>query len=119
MFSNCSSLTQAPALPATTLAEECYAHMFYNCTSLTQAPVLPAETLADNCYEFMFEGCTKLNNVNVNFIEWGDAFINYTTNWLNGVASKGTFTCPVDLPNPADLEDCPGYIPEGWTIIRK
>ena len=60
MFQNCSSLTQAPVLPATTLGTECYENMFYNCTSLTQAPVLPATTLADYCYISMFGGCSSL-----------------------------------------------------------
>ena len=60
MFHNCSSLTQAPELPATTLATNCYYYMFYSCTSLTQAPELPSTTLADNCYSYMFCGCTSL-----------------------------------------------------------
>ena len=60
MFSDCTSLTQAPELPATTLAGGCYSHMFYNCTSLTQAPELPATTLADGCYSYMFYNCTSL-----------------------------------------------------------
>ena len=60
MFNGCTSLTQAPALPATTLAEGCYASMFSGCTSLTQAPALPATTLADYCYYDMFNGCTSL-----------------------------------------------------------
>ena len=60
MFSDCSSLIQAPELPATTLAGNCYAHMFYGCSSLIQAPELPATTLADNCYEYMFSGCSSL-----------------------------------------------------------
>ena len=60
MFQGCTALTQAPALPATTLAEACYSHMFHDCTSLTQAPNLPATTLANNCYENMFYGCTSL-----------------------------------------------------------
>ena len=59
-FCNCKSLTQAPALPATTLAEGCYEWMFSGCKSLTQAPVLPATTLADQCYISMFQGCTGL-----------------------------------------------------------
>ena len=54
MFYNCSSLTQAPELPATTLASNCYYYMFYNCSSLTQAPELPAMTLASDCYSGMF-----------------------------------------------------------------
>ena len=60
MFSGCTALTQAPALPATTLAGSCYDSMFYGCTSLTHAPELSATTLADNCYVSMFEGCTSL-----------------------------------------------------------
>ena len=60
MFSGCTSLTKAPALPATTLADRCYRNMFYNCTSLTQAPALPATTLMDDCYRSMFSGCTSL-----------------------------------------------------------
>ena len=60
MFYGCTSLTQAPALPATTLAVSCYAYMFYGCTSLTQAPALPATTLAVSCYYSMFYGCTSL-----------------------------------------------------------
>ena len=60
MFRGCTSLTKAPALPATSLANSCYYYMFYNCTSLTQAPNLPATTLANSCYENMFRGCTSL-----------------------------------------------------------
>ena len=60
MFYGCTSLTQAPALPATTLALYCYAHMFRDCTSLTQAPALPATTLKRECYYNMFQGCTGL-----------------------------------------------------------
>ena len=60
MFFNCTSLTSAPKLPATTLARSCYNSMFSGCTSLTAAPELPATTLADNCYLNMFLGCTGL-----------------------------------------------------------
>ena len=60
MFEGCTSLTEAPALPATTLDLNCYQYMFYGCTSLTKAPALPATTLANNCYWRMFYGCTSL-----------------------------------------------------------
>ena len=60
LFLNCTSLTKAPALPATTLAEDCYSNMFNGCTSLTKAPALPATTLAGSCYNSMFFGCTSL-----------------------------------------------------------
>lgn len=46
LFSQCSSLTTAPELPATTLTKGCYYSMFSRCTSLTKAPYLPATTLA-------------------------------------------------------------------------
>ena len=86
MFKDCTSLTQAPELPATTLGNNCYESMFngctslakatgslattladyccysmfYGCTSLTQAPELPATTLKVSCYTYMFYGCTSL-----------------------------------------------------------
>ena len=60
MFASCTALTQAPALPATTLANDCYFSMFRDCTSLIQAPALPATTLVTNCYSQMFYGCTGL-----------------------------------------------------------
>ena len=60
MFYSCTSLTQAPELPATTLASNCYSNMFNNCTSLTQAPALPATTLANSCYGAMFFRCSSL-----------------------------------------------------------
>ena len=60
LFYDCSVLTSAPELPATTLAGNCYDGMFFNCTSLTSAPKLPATTLAGSCYNSMFSGCTSL-----------------------------------------------------------
>ena len=60
MFHGCTSLTKAPTLPATTLANYCYSSMFSGCTSLTQAPALIAKTLAYSCYYFMLSECTSL-----------------------------------------------------------
>ena len=60
MFRNCTSLTTAPTLPATTLANNCYGNMFSYCTSLTTTPALPATTLASACYGSMFSYCTSL-----------------------------------------------------------
>ena len=60
MFSGCINLTTAPELPATTLAEYCYSNMFSGCINLTTAPELPATTLAKYCYNNMFYGCTGL-----------------------------------------------------------
>lgn len=60
MFSGCRNLIEAPALPATTLKNFCYSFMFRNCTSLIKAPALPATTLTTNCYEYMFDYCLSL-----------------------------------------------------------
>ena len=60
LFSNCSVLTSAPQLPATTLASECYSYMFSGCTNLKSAPELPAKTLAYSCYSYMFNKCTSI-----------------------------------------------------------
>ena len=60
MFSHCISLTSAPELPATTLATGCYQSMFGQCASLTSVPELPATTLATECYYLMFYWCTSL-----------------------------------------------------------
>ena len=60
MFQDCTSLTTAPKLPATTLAQYCYACMFEGCTNLTTAPELPATKLAQSCYSRMLYGTNAL-----------------------------------------------------------
>ncbi|MDO4525115.1 MAG: leucine-rich repeat protein [Bacteroidales bacterium] len=110
MFSGCTSLTQAPELPATTLADFCYYEMFKGCTRLTQAPELPATTLANCCYNFMFSGCTNLSEIRVAFVEWKKE--DNTHFWVENVAPTGTFYCPKALPLEYGLD----RIPEGWTV---
>ena len=60
LFIDCSSLTQAPELPAIKVGDDSYREMFAGCTGLTQTPALPATQLKANCYENMFAGCTSL-----------------------------------------------------------
>ena len=70
--------------------------MFSGCTSLTQAPELPATTLANYCYKGMFSGCTRLSQINVSFDDWlVGAFCTYE--WVYNVAPTGTFICPKAL----------------------
>ena len=88
MFHNCTSLTSAPALPATTLADGCYRRMFYGCTSLTSAPVLPATTLAYECYDSMFRGCTSLEEVTMLAITVDPEY--QVPNWLDGAGITTT-----------------------------
>lgn len=60
MFNSCPSLTTAPELPATTLADHCYDSMFNSCLSLTTAPELPATAVPRYGYYYMFANCTSL-----------------------------------------------------------
>lgn len=62
MFIRCKSLKEVPKLPATTLASYCYNGMFSVCTSLESAPELPATNLTTSCYGSMFKGCVSLVN---------------------------------------------------------
>ena len=60
MFFKCTSLENAPALPAKQLDEFCYQQMFWGCSSLKTAPALPATELSASCYSLMFSGCSSL-----------------------------------------------------------
>ena len=109
MFNGCTSLETAPELPATTLAMACYYSMFENCSNLITAPELPATTLAEMCYSYMFEGCSSLNYVKALFIDVEDDCLD---DWLDGVASTGTFI-KNDLATWSDSE---AEIPAAWTV---
>ena len=64
MFFNCTSLTWAPELPATVLAEHCYYNMFRQCKGIKSYLFsLPAMTLTQDCYREIFRGCTNLEVV--------------------------------------------------------
>ena len=68
--------------------------MFAECTSLTKAPNLPATTLTKGCYEGLFSGCEILSRIKIAFTDWGTG----TDYWLEDVAENGTFICPKKLP---------------------
>ena len=111
MFQGCTSLVTAPSiLPATRLVAGCYYGMFKGCTALTKAPVLPATTLATQCYGEMFRGCTSLNYIKAMFTTTPGTD---TMNWVDGVASTGTF-----VKNSAATWNVTGVygIPSGWTV---
>ena len=114
MFNGCTGLTTAPELPATTLASSCYSDMFGGCTSLTTAPELPATTLASSCYDSMFDGCSSLNYIKAMFTTTPSAA--YTSNWVNGVASTGTFVKNADATwNVTGVNG----IPSDWTVVTE
>ena len=116
LFDGCTSLTAAPALPATTLAESCYSGMFQECTSLETAPALPAETLAEGCYMCMFALCSKLRAVTC--LATNISASNCTVLWLDeaGTAVTGTKT----FTKAASMTGWPSGvsgIPSDWTVV--
>ena len=117
MFEDCTSLTKAPALPATTLAQSCYSYMFSGCTSLTKSPELTATTLADYCFYYMFSGCSSLNEVRCQIPSTysSSQISSYTSSWLSGVSSTGTFYTNADANWPSGASG----IPTGWTRVPK
>ena len=113
MFYDCTGLTNAPELPATTLAYDCYRSMFYNCISLTTTPVLPATTLASNCYYSMFSNCTGITNAS-----------ELPATRLNTYCYYGMFYCctslttaPV-LPATTLANNCYDYMFSGCTKLN-
>ena len=114
MFNGCTSLTTAPQLPSTTLASSCYQSMFNGCKNLTTAPELHATTLADYCYYNMFYGCSKLNKITM--LATDISASKCLTNWVNGVASSGTFFKNLGMTSLTNDEN---GIPNGWTVINK
>ena len=90
MFAHCSSLTQAPELPATALASSCYKKMFYGCINLTKLPILPATELPSYCYQSMFYGCTSLKLSSTKTDE-------YIQEYRVPSSGNGTMTLTIDL----------------------
>ena len=111
MFQDCPSLLEAPELPARGINEQCYQYMFTGCTGLTTAPEFPATTLKTGCYNNMFYRCTKLNYIKM--LATDISASNCLYNWVNGVASAGTF---VKNPNMTSLPTGASGIPSRWTV---
>ena len=113
MFSRCPLVKAPSVLPAMTLKKGCYSWMFEYITTLEVAPHLPALTLVNTCYDHMFTGCTALKYVSAMFTTTpGTA---YTSSWLSGVSSTGTF-----VKNASATWTTTGAhgVPNGWTIQR-
>ena len=108
LFFVCTSLTKAPALPATTLADSCYERMFIGCESLTKAPELPATTLAGYCYAYMFSGCHSLKEVRISAATTAKDALR---NWLKDVSATGDFYCD---PNATIFPTGTSGIPANW-----
>ena len=117
LFQNCSVLTSAPELPATTLADQCYYGMFLSCANLESAPELPATTLANECYRGMFYECKKLSTVTMlalsTEITGKDLCVK---NWLDNAGTTATSRIlkVKDEASYKALENNITYLPDNW-----
>ena len=109
MLYGCTSLTQAPELPATILADNCYTFMLHGCTSLTQAPALPATILTAGCYKYMLTNCSNLKEVRIAATKDANDSL---SGWLSGVSATGDFYCD---PNATIFNTGISGIPKNWT----
>jgi hypothetical protein len=108
LFRDCKTIVSASKLLLNikTLARTCYYAMFEGCTSLVEAPELPATTLASYCYSNMFDGCTNLNYIKMLATDIPTSDCLY--NWVNGVSSIGTFVKHPDMTSlPTGVDGIP------------
>ena len=109
MFSKCSSLATAPALPATTLTQGCYWYMFEDC-AITTAPDLLADTLPAESYGYMFTGCNNLSYIRC--LATTKSASKCLEGWVTSVAPVGVF---VKDENTTWAVGVSG-IPTGWVV---
>lgn len=95
LFKNAGKLVSARELILPTfVSTSCYQSMFEGCSSLTAAPELPATDLADRCYASMFKLATNLHSVKLSATSIGtDSF----DNWLASVGDWGFLLKPKTL----------------------
>ena len=98
------------AIPAT----YCFYNLFNGCTSLTTAPALPATTLARYCYFYMFYACTRLNYVKIYATNISAESCLYY--WLRNVPANGTIHIAEGMSSvyPSGVSG----IPSGWTVVE-
>lgn len=111
MFDGCYQLTEAK-IPSGGTYEYCFAYMFSYCQGLTSVtvPAVPdGGSLENGCYESMFEGCDHLSEIKLGYS--GEFSEDYFYNWVNGVASTGTF-----YYDGTDTTRGSSAIPVGWTV---
>ena len=111
LFSFATSLTVAPALPATTLAQGCYWYMFEQ-TAITTAPDLLAKTIAAEAYGHMFEGCSSLNYIKC--LATTKNANKCLESWVSGVSATGIFVKEANVSWNTNVSG----IPPGWAVYE-
>ena len=87
-----TAIKKLPQLPATKLANLCYAYMFAGCKGLTTQNgwYLPCESFntkqTNSCYNYMFMDCTNLIKMST---KQSNISSDYNFNWLKNIKTKG------------------------------
>lgn len=111
LFSGCK-LIKMPILPAKTISKGTYCYTFHNNNYLTETTLICAEKgLAASSMESMLRYCSRLSVIRTLTPTLG---VNNSFNWVQGVASAGTFYKTSALPENYGAH----YIPEGWTVVN-
>ena len=88
-----TAIKKLPQLPATKLANLCYAYMFAGCKGLTTQNgwYLPCELFdisqTNGCYNYMFTDCTNLIKMAT---KQSNISSDYNLNWLKNIKTNGT-----------------------------
>mgnify|MGYP003317162665 FL=1 len=118
MYSGCKALKNVPHLTAQTILQNGYYQMFYNCTALETAPsILATEITEPNALQEMYQGCSALKFIEVYFTEWNENVP--TLNWTKSVPvnTNYVFSAPCGLPNQRNNESDYSYIPQKWKFV--
>jgi hypothetical protein len=75
--------------------------------------------LAEGCYSNMFWNCKKLDNITMLATDISAA--NCLSEWVKGVASRGTFVKHKNMNSlpTATSDNFYKGIPAGWTVVNK
>lgn len=135
LFYQCTAMTKAPDLTATTLTKSCYDGMFNGCSNMVQGPVILANELGQHSFAYTFGNCSslkkivipseqavpfgcfiatfylcgQLSEIEVHVTGWTES---YASGWVNGVSATGTFRKPSGTTIPEGING----IPSGWTV---
>ena len=95
--------------------------LFYNCSVLTSAPELPATILAESCYAGMFSGCVKLSSVTM--LAPSDQITSVSDcckDWLKNAGTDPSVgdSHKLKIKNIEAFKALTGksYLPDDWTI---
>jgi hypothetical protein len=66
----------------------------------------------------MFYRCAKIDAITVGFSDPSKFGTNCVSNWVNGVKSTGTFTCPTALGTQSTITRGNHACPTKWTVVN-